>query len=337
MIARVLDKLAFVLRSPMSRPVVLMYHRVADEVCDPWELAVSPENFDSQLAMLKREREVLPLAEFAALLARGKLPSRATAITFDDGYACNAHTAALILQRYRLPATFFVTTGAIGSHREYWWDELLTLVVETQISCRETIQLGERSIQVDFNTSSVSLEVLKKWRQQVPPIHTRLILYMEIWRLMRPLPHYEQRTIVDLLWRACGRSPAPRETHRLMTLGEVHTLSNEELFAIQPHTVTHPALSTCSEAIQMQEIIASRDWCTTETGCVPTMFAYPYGDLTGWTAKLVQEAGFSLACSTKEEAIHPGCNPFSVPRLQVLNRSGAWLGNKLDELSSSTG
>lgn len=332
MIAGVVAKLGRVLHSSKSRPVVLMYHRVADEVCDPWDIAVSPGNFDSQLAMLKQDREVIPLVDFAALLTRGALPPRATAITFDDGYACNAHVAGPALERYQLPATFFVTTGAVGLEREYWWDELAKLVVETQAACRGRTQLGSLSAVVDFGAPPVTRDAVKEWRWHTSPVHPRLIRYMEIWKRMRPLPHAERRAVLDGLWTACGRSSVARDTHRVMTVEEVRKLSDNELFAVEPHTVTHPALGGCSEAIQMQEITGSRDWCESVTGGPPTMFAYPYGDLTALTAKLVEEAGFAMACTTEQRAVHARCNPFSVPRLQVLDRPGSWLLTKLNEL-----
>ncbi len=232
MITGAVAKLGSVLRSSTSRPVVLMYHRVANEVCDPWDITVSSENFDSQHAMLKQDREVIPLVDFAALLARGALPPRATAITFDDGYACNAQVAAPALAKYQLPATFFVTTGAVGLDREYWWDKLATLVVETQAACCKRIQLGSLSVEVDFGAPPVTRNAVKEWRWHMSPVHPRLIRYMEIWKLMRPLPDAEQRAVLDGLWTACGRSSAARDTHRVMTLEEVRKLSDNELFAV---------------------------------------------------------------------------------------------------------
>ena len=39
-------------------------------------------------------------------------------ITFDDGYADNFETAALILNKYNIPATFYITTGAISGEKK---------------------------------------------------------------------------------------------------------------------------------------------------------------------------------------------------------------------------
>jgi peptidoglycan/xylan/chitin deacetylase (PgdA/CDA1 family) len=333
MITSAVGNLVRGLRSSRNMPVVLMYHRVADEVCDPWDLAVSPENFDNQLAMLKDEREVIPLADFAERLTSGTLPSRATAITFDDGYACNAYVAAQLLQRHQLPATFFITTGAIGIEREYWWDELATLVIETQVPHLERIQLGSVEVEVDFSAPPVPRHAVKEWRWYVAPSHQRLMNYMNLWKLMRPLPHTEQRVALDALWKACGRSSAARGTHRVMTFEEVRKISCDDLFTVEPHTVTHPALGGCSESNQSKEITRSRDWCEEVTSRPPTVFAYPYGDLTALTAKLVKAAGFSMACTTQQKAVNKGCSLFSVPRLQVLDIPAEDLLKRMAKLS----
>ena len=92
------------------RPAVLMYHRVASERVDPWGIAVPPARFEKQVRWLSRHRTILPLAEFAGLQQASMLPPRAVAITFDDGYACNATVSAAILATEGASATLFVTT-----------------------------------------------------------------------------------------------------------------------------------------------------------------------------------------------------------------------------------
>lgn len=109
--------------APGAAPVILLYHRIAEPRSDPWGLCVSPERFRAQLAMLVAERRVLPLDELVSRLAAGDAPRFATAITFDDGYADNLEAAAPLLEEAGLPATLFVTSGAIGSGEPFMWDE----------------------------------------------------------------------------------------------------------------------------------------------------------------------------------------------------------------------
>ena len=86
---------------PDARLTVLLYHRVLP-TSDPL-LPAEPDAvlFDSQMALLARIFNVLPLEEALSKLRRGELPARALSITFDDGYADNLDVAVPILQRHR--------------------------------------------------------------------------------------------------------------------------------------------------------------------------------------------------------------------------------------------
>src|SRR4051812_35493116 len=95
-------------------PVILMCHRIAEPAWDPWALSIAPARFDEQLRRLTAERIPLSMTELVARLEAGTLPSRAVALTFDDGYVDNLRAAKPILEEHRVPATVFLTTGYVG-------------------------------------------------------------------------------------------------------------------------------------------------------------------------------------------------------------------------------
>lgn len=99
--------------------LVLAYHRVADLASDPQGLAVGAERFRAQMRHLRERYALLRMEE---PWPRNGHP--AAVVTFDDGYADNATVALPILESERVPATFFVSVGAVESGREFWWDEL---------------------------------------------------------------------------------------------------------------------------------------------------------------------------------------------------------------------
>lgn len=102
-------------RRGVHHTVVLMYHRVNDGYLDP--TTVSVEQFDRQLAILNEHYHVLDLEKFQAG-KRGTPGRTSVLITFDDGYQDN-YLAAILLRRYGLPATFFVSTGIVGTDRPF--------------------------------------------------------------------------------------------------------------------------------------------------------------------------------------------------------------------------
>ena len=94
-----------------SHATVLVYHRVSDEFQDG--ITVGIEQFENQLKLLRRDHDIVDLPElFASRSTARKRPC--VAITFDDGYADN-RLAALILRRFGIPCTFFVSTRIVGS------------------------------------------------------------------------------------------------------------------------------------------------------------------------------------------------------------------------------
>ena len=105
------------LRTPRPQGVILLYHRVASGLADPWRLCVSPEHFAEQLDVVASSWQPLALHDLAREegTRSGSLP---VAITFDDGYADNLQVAAPLLAERGLPASFFIVSGTIGSGRE---------------------------------------------------------------------------------------------------------------------------------------------------------------------------------------------------------------------------
>ncbi|MET9365169.1 polysaccharide deacetylase family protein [Streptomyces sp. NPDC006632] len=100
-----------------AHPVpVLLYHAVMD---DPpaWiaEFTVTPRQFEAQLDAVRGSgRTPVTIGTLAAHFAgRAPLPPRPVALTFDDGFADLPGPTAEALARRSLPATAYLTTGAI--------------------------------------------------------------------------------------------------------------------------------------------------------------------------------------------------------------------------------
>lgn len=111
--------------SPGERgATVFMYHRVLPGgVPNDWALAsliVDTSEFERQMRWLVERFTVRTARD--AILSDAPTDRPLAAITFDDGYRDNALYAAPILDKLGLRATFFVTTGFIGTGRRLWFD-----------------------------------------------------------------------------------------------------------------------------------------------------------------------------------------------------------------------
>ncbi len=102
---------------------ILAFHRV-DDLGHPDHLTCGIQEFVDVCDFLSRTFRVVPLSQQLDELG-GKDSGGTLSITFDDGYRDNFEHAAPILERFGLPATFFVATGFIGSDEVAWWDKSL--------------------------------------------------------------------------------------------------------------------------------------------------------------------------------------------------------------------
>ncbi|MEO9136837.1 MAG: polysaccharide deacetylase family protein, partial [Casimicrobiaceae bacterium] len=99
------------------RVTVLLYHRVSDDTRD--NLTVGVEQFDRQMALLRRHCTVLSIEELLQLEVIPASGVPLVCVTFDDGYLDNYTNAVPILLRHGVPAAFFVSTGIIGTDRPF--------------------------------------------------------------------------------------------------------------------------------------------------------------------------------------------------------------------------
>jgi peptidoglycan/xylan/chitin deacetylase (PgdA/CDA1 family) len=103
-----------------SRLLILCYHGFAQDDEHQWNssLYVTRSHLESRLAFLAAERYVvLPLREALARLAAGTLPSRAVAITVDDGTYDFYAVAYPVLKRLGVPVTLYVSTYYVFDRR----------------------------------------------------------------------------------------------------------------------------------------------------------------------------------------------------------------------------
>ena len=268
--------IARALRRRSSRGVVLLYHRIAGPRRDPQWLDVSAENFDRHLTVLARDTTPLPLDEFESLRAAGRLPRRAVAVTFDDGYADNLHAAAPALVRYGIAATVFVTAGMVGSNREFWWDDIERIAFAPMLAAGEIdgaiCWSPADAAQAPSDPATDSWTMLSR----TDPT-SRHRLYRTLDALLHPLstPLRESRLAT---WREWARVPgAARPSHHPLTLDELRALAALPGISLGAHTLTHPSLAILSAEEQAREISGSRAWLEQAIGSPIRAFAYPFG------------------------------------------------------------
>lgn len=102
-----------------------------------------------------------------------------------------------------------------------------------------------------------------------------------------------------------------------LTVAEVQEMEASKLITIEPHTRSHPRLAKLSRDEARKEIAGSKEAVEKMSGKTATLFAYPYGDFSGETARLVQECGLECAVTVKEGTVSRESDVFQLPRCSV--------------------
>ena len=326
--------LAGAIRRRSPHGVVLLYHRVAGPRRDPQWLDVSPKHFDAQLDVIVRSATPLTLDEFESRRRAGRLPRRAVAVTFDDGYADNLHAAAPALARHGIAATVFITAGMIGSRREFWWDEIERIAFAPELPAAAVPGTGIRWSAADAAPpppdSADDTWTMLRADDPTPRHRLYRALASALRRLSTPL---REARLAE--WRAWATVPTDgRPSHRALTVEELRTLAALHGISIGAHTLTHPSLAAIAADEQAGEIAGSRAWLEQVLGTPVRSFAYPFGtpdDVSGATVRAAS-AACDYAMSTSPGVAWRWSSRWRIPRTIVRDWDADAFASRLDAM-----
>jgi peptidoglycan/xylan/chitin deacetylase (PgdA/CDA1 family) len=326
---------------PGGRALILLYHRIDAPATDPWHLAVSPERFAEQLELLHSRYRPMPLAELVDGLTRRRLPPRAVAVTFDDGYADNLLNGLPLLARHAVPATVYVTAGSLDARREFWWKQLEQLLLEPgPLPPRLEVRVGAFtwSGELDAVAEYSREEALRHRTWCVSPGAThfptpRHAAFQTLLQELEPLPRSQREAILDALFAQAGVARSIRPSHRMLTEPQLRELAAGDLVDIGAHTMTHPHLAGLPPHDQEVEIVGSKRLLQTLLDRPVTSFAYPFGtamDFDRRTVGAVRAAGFTSAAAVSDIAVSRSSDRFALPRVGIKDWTGAELERRLE-------
>lgn len=282
---------------------VLIFHRVLERP-DPLNPSVPDRGaFESILQRLVRDFNVVSLE--AALPPGGlaRLPPRAVAITFDDGYADNADVAVPALKKFGLTATFFVATGFLEGGR-MWNDTVIEAIRGWPGSTANFSHLG-------LGVHSCS------------DVASRAIAIGEI---IGRIKYLEPSARLECVNRIADTASFSLPDDLMMTRAQVRSLAEQNM-TIGAHTVDHPILAVLNDADAEYQIAQSKAQLEAIVQAPVRLFAYPNGkpdaDYSRRDLEIVRRLGFEAAVSTAIGAVTEDSDRFQWPRFTPW-RQGRW-------------
>lgn len=292
--------------------IILAYHRVTRLPSDPHQIAVTPDNFRAHIDYLRQHCQCVRLEDDWA-----GLRAPAVAVTFDDGYADNLLQALPILEAAGVPATFFISTGHLGTRTEFWSDELERLICSDE--ARPAVFVLQDAAYGGTWPSANREE--------------RLVLHDRLHRLMLAVGAQRRQDWLDQLRRWAGPAGSGGDAYRVLSRQELQSLAASPVATIGAHGVTHTPLAVVAEEEQRREIIDSKNALEALLGCEVADFAYPFGgagQYDGTTRRLCREAGFRRAVTTLPGQVHRWTDPWQLPRQLVRDWDGRTFAARME-------
>jgi peptidoglycan/xylan/chitin deacetylase (PgdA/CDA1 family) len=278
---------------------VLLYHRVADVASDPHSLCVPVDTFRAHMEHLAAEYRVLPLEVLADGLAEGRVPPRAVALTFDDGYLDNLTTASPILVELGLPATFFLTSAGLDGQAEFWWDALERIF----LAGHPTPPM--LSVTLDDGATTLPTRTAAERRAAHDAVYPTLLG-------AAPQPRDE---LLASLFAWCGAPVALPSPRRPMNATEARRLIARAGHAVGAHGVHHLPLPRLTPEARQRELVDCRSRLEALFARRVTCLAYPFGHVSDATVADARACGFNIAVTCEATRVRGRVDALRIPRL----------------------
>jgi peptidoglycan/xylan/chitin deacetylase (PgdA/CDA1 family) len=286
-----------------KRAAILMYHSVMD---DPRQVADSlggivhsTEVFQGQMELLARQFRPVDLDRLASFVkGEQDLPEHAVAITFDDGYRDNYELAMPILNRFGIPAAFYVTVDSIERRKLPWPSRL-------RFSFRTTSEKEFRD------------ESGHRWSLGSPEQRERA--YLGVCDQVCKLAGAALENRVAQMEQALEAQLSSDSGRLMMTWEQVKQLAQHG-HIVGSHTMTHPNLAFLALEQMRSELRESKQRMEAHVNAPVQHFSYPCPALfPNWTEQTVEESrrvGYQTAVTTSTGLTRPNDNPLGLKRVR---------------------
>ncbi len=280
-----------------NKYIILTYHRVRNEIMSEFEdgaLWVTLKSFEMHLKEIMEAFEIVPLS---TMLSYPETKRGMCAITFDDGWKETYEVAFPILKKLNCPATVFIPTALIGKNNPYWFDSLANLADAAAAINRDKLFLKHfRGLIPEWRGVELTGENLNNliWLMKKLPAE---ILFDEIERGFEAIG----------IQRGNGKSIINWDDIEEMRRSNIH---------FDSHGMRHYILPTLKADLKKEEIFGSFEMLRKIGRADKRVFCYPNGDWDDESIRLLVDAGYDGAVTTRLGLNNEKTNLF------LLNRVG---------------
>jgi peptidoglycan/xylan/chitin deacetylase (PgdA/CDA1 family) len=251
---------------------ILIYHGICKQDHTRFNpIFLKVKTFEAHLKFYKKHFNVVSLTDFYQ--QRFSDDKFNICITFDDGFANNYHYVLPLLEKYQLPATFFVTAINEAGY-DILWNDFLGIISKygpnTLLYKNELYKKGLYDKYIHIKNGISLVEKLRSagFREKA-----------EMMELLYPLVPFKNNKSNDDYWVQ-------------MTSEQIRALSASPYASIGAHGYYHNDLSQISINDVCIEMVQTKKYLERVTGKEVNSFAFPYGSYNREVVQKAREAGY---------------------------------------------
>lgn len=246
---------------------MLVYHGICET--DPTRfnsLFITKDTFEQHLQFYRKYFNVISLEQYY----NGQFSDSRfnICLTFDDGFANNYRYALPLLEKYEMPAAFFITAIRAAGYDILWND---FLAIAQKYGPAEVKILGQIFFKNKYGRYTAKEKDLRDILRQGD--------FKQKEVMMAQLSQLVDVTVQD------------KDYWLQMTEEEIRRLSVRA--TVGCHGYYHNNLASLSTGSAREELLRSKKFLETVTGKKITALAFPYGSYTRQTITVAKEAGFT--------------------------------------------
>jgi len=288
-------------RGPSGRLAVATFHRVLpEELIQSYPLpglCVTPQELDWFLNYFQDRYDCGSFGRCVAVHRTSQAPTKPLmAITFDDGQLDNVRYALPVLARRGVTASFFVPVRNVEEGEPLWHDRLgFALGFLFQERPDQAWPLMER-FGLAMRQDGCAVEFARRGvghAKQLSPDRRDELVKSAVTASSTTVPQ----------WAG------------MMSWDDVRSVADAG-HEVGSHSMTHCLLPDCDDQALDYEIRESKRRLEAVVGQVRS-FCYPNGDYDDRCLRLLADAGYQQACTTRWGDNAAGCSPFTYNRFDM--------------------
>ncbi len=251
---------------------ILIYHGICQHDHLRFNtIFITQKTFESHLKFYKKHFNVISLdAYYKQEFSKDRFN---VCLTFDDGFANNYKYVLPLLEKYKIPAAFFITAIQAAGY-DILWNDFLSIV--SKYGPKEIVYKNESHIKDRYNKyiSLVSGEKLAD-KLRSGDFEEKA----DMMKLLSPLSDFKTNKYDEDYWLQ-------------MTPGQIRALSVSPFVTVGAHGYYHNDLAKIDINNATEELALSRQYLEDIIGEKVTSLAFPYGSYSPEVIEAAKSTGY---------------------------------------------